>query len=59
MVRAESFTEVPESLEGHPPLAPGQGWVVATTLTWVCGTTAWIVPRIKKKSNFTKKVIRI
>ena len=26
------------TLEGHPPLAPGQGWVVATTLTWVCGT---------------------
>ena len=34
-------------LEGHPPLAPGQGWVVATTLTRVYERSAWIVPRKK------------
>ena len=34
-------------VEGHPPLAPGQGWVVATTLTRVYERSAWIVPRKK------------
>ena len=28
-------------------MTPGQGWVVATTLTWVQGRSAWIVLRKK------------
>ena len=28
------------TLEGKPPLAPGQGWVVATTMMRLCGTSA-------------------
>ena len=32
-------------LDGHPPLAPGQGWMVATTLTQE--RSSWVMPKKK------------